>query len=103
MMCTLPLARPTLYASQGYDTALLIGSALKAVDGDMSKANLFRTALEKADFASVRGKFKFGPNHFPIQDFYVRQVIEKENGQYGNRLLGKVFTDHQDAYVSECR
>lgn len=94
---------PTLYASQGYDTALLIGSALKAVGGDMAKVDMFRTALEKANFASVRGKFRFGPNHFPIQDFYVRQVIEKKNGQYGNRLLGKVFTDHQDAYVSECR
>lgn len=94
---------PTLFASQGYDTALLIGSALKAVGGDMSKTDAFRTALERADFNSVRGKFRFGPNHFPIQDFYVRQVVEKENGRYGNRLLGKVFTDHQDAYVSECK
>ena len=94
---------PTLFASQGYDTAMLIGSALKAVGGDMSKADAFRAALEKADFASVRGRFRFGSNHFPIQDFYVRQVVKKEDGRYGNRLLGKVFDDHQDAYVSECR
>ncbi len=94
---------PTLYASQGYDTARLIGSALKKVDGNLSDQDGFRSALEKADFASVRGNFRFGSNHFPIQDFYVRQVVERENGQYGNQLLGKVFTDHSDPYVQECR
>ena len=94
---------PTLFAGQGYDTARLIGSALRVVHGDLSDPELFRSALERADFSSVRGNFRFGPNHFPIQDFYVRQVVAKENGQYGNQLLGRVFTDHQDPYGAECR
>ncbi len=94
---------PTLYASQGYDDAMLIGSALKAVGGDMSKADEFRAALAKADFASVRGGFKFGPNHHPIQDIYVREVIKDEQGNVTNRILEKVFTDHQDAYAAECQ
>ncbi len=94
--------RPTLFASQGYDTALLIGSALQAVKGDVRKKDAFRAALEKADFTSVRGAFRFGPNHFPLQDFYVRKVVAKEGGGYTNKLLKKVFNDHQDAYVGEC-
>jgi branched-chain amino acid transport system substrate-binding protein len=93
---------PTLFASQGYDTALLIGSALQAVGGDMEKTGAFRIALEKADFTSVRGSFRFGPNHFPIQDYYVRQVVEKEGGGFTNKLIKKVFNDHQDAYVGQC-
>ncbi len=93
---------PTLFASQGYDTAHLIGSALQAVSGDLSKKDAFRSALEKADFISVRGAFRFGPNHFPIQDYYVRQVVQKEDGSLTNKLLKKVFTDHQDAYVGQC-
>ena len=93
---------PTLFASQGYDTALLIASALQAVSGDLSKQDAFRSALEKADFTSVRGAFRFGPNHFPIQDYYVRQVVQKEDGSLTNKLLKKVFTDHQDAYVGQC-
>jgi branched-chain amino acid transport system substrate-binding protein len=93
---------PTLYASQGYDDAQLIGSALKAVGGDMSKTDAFRAALAKADFASVRGKFRFGANHHPIQDIYVRKVIKDEQGKVTNRILETVFTDHQDAYASEC-
>ena len=93
---------PTLYAGQGYDDAMLIGSALKAVNGDMSKTDEFRAALARADFASVRGAFKFGPNHHPIQDIYVREVIKDDQGNYTNRILEKVFTDHQDAYAGEC-
>jgi len=93
---------PTLYASQGYDAALLIGSALKAVNGDVNKADEFRAALEKTDFPSVRGNFSFGKNHHPVQDIYVREVIKDEQGNYTNRLLKKVFTNHADAYGGEC-
>ncbi len=94
---------PTLYASQGYDAAHLIGSALNAVDGDMSRTDDFRKALEKADFASVRGSFRFGSNHHPIQDIYVREVVKGPDGGVTNKTLGKVFSDHADAYAAECR
>ncbi|RUM35565.1 MAG: ABC transporter substrate-binding protein [Desulfobulbus sp.] len=94
---------PTLYASQGYDDARLIGSALKAVNGDMTREDAFQAALAKADFASVRGAFSFGPNHHPIQDIYVREVVKDEQGNVTNRILSKVFTNHQDAYAPACR
>jgi branched-chain amino acid transport system substrate-binding protein len=94
--------RPTMFASQGYDTARLIGSALQAVKGDMSRRDDFRAALERADFTSVRGMFRFGPNHYPIEDFYVRQVVREKDGSYTNKVLAKIFNDHQDAYVREC-
>ena len=93
---------PSLYASQGYDAARLIASALKAVGGDMSKMDGFREALFKADFESVRGSFKFGPNHHPVQDIYIREVVEQE-GVLTNRIVDKAFTNHSDAYVSECK
>jgi len=93
---------PSLYASQGYDTALLIASAIKAVGGDMSDKDAFREALRKADFKSVRGSFKFGPNHHPIHDIYIREVVI-EDGVLTNRIVTKAFTDHADAYVSQCK
>jgi len=92
---------PSLYASQGYDAARLIGSALKAVGGDMAKADDFRAALEKAEFESVRGDFEFGPNHHPVQDIYVREVV-KEGDLLTNKVLGKAFSKHADAYADEC-
>src|SRR5699024_7428365 len=75
---------PTLYAAQGYDTAQLIGSALKATGGDLSDADAFRTALEAAEFDSVRGNFQFGNNHHPIQDIYVRKVVRGDDGKLTN-------------------
>jgi len=92
---------PTLYASQGYDAARLIGSALASV-GDPSDLAGMREALRKADFASVRGDFEFGPNQHPIQDIYVREVVKDDSGIH-NVTAAKVFEAHQDAYVSECK
>ena len=94
---------PTLYASQGYDAARLIGSALAAVGGKLDDANAFRTALRQAKFDSVRGAFRFGPNQHPIQNLYVREVIKDADGNYTNRTVKQVFTDHADAYAKECK
>lgn len=93
---------PSLYASQGYDAARLIASSLKAVGGDLSQKDAFREALRKADFESVRGPFKFGPNHHPIQDIYIREVVE-EDGVLTNRIVTKAFSNHSDAYVGQCK
>jgi branched-chain amino acid transport system substrate-binding protein len=92
---------PTLYASQGYDTANLIASALKATNGNPSDMDAFRAALEKADFDSVRGNFRFGSNHHPIQDIYVREVVKDASGIH-NKTVQKVFSNHVDAYAGDC-
>lgn len=66
---------PSLYAAQGYDTGLLLASA--AEKADVHDADAFRKALEAADFQSVRGDFKFAPNHHPIQTIYMREVVKE--------------------------
>lgn len=91
---------PSLYASQGFDTANLILSALDKTE--VSDADAFRTALEAADFKSTRGDFKFGPNHHPVQTIYVREVI-KEGDIYTNKLIGPVLENHSDVYAAECK
>ena len=93
--------KPSLYASQGYDAALLIDSALSQVGGDFKNTDAIRAALKAANFASVRGDFKFGNNQHPIQSIYVREVVQ-ENDVVTNRVIGTVFTEHQDAYATEC-
>lgn len=92
---------PTLYASQGYDAANLIASALKSAGG-LADTDAFILALEKAEFDSVRGNFRFGPNHHPIQDIYIREVV-KDGDKVTNKLAGKVFENHQDAYARDCQ
>ena len=91
---------PSLYASQGYDTANLLISALNAAD--VSDADAFRAALMAADFDSTRGSFAFTSNHHPIQNIYVREVI-KEGDVYTNKIVGTALTDHGNAFVDECK
>ena len=90
---------PSLYASQGYDTANLLMSAM--AKADVSDADAFRAALEAADFASTRGDFAFANNHHPIQDIYVREVV-KEGDVLTNRIVSVALEDHSNAYVDEC-
>ena len=92
--------RPSLYASQGYDTGKLLLSAMDVASVDDPDA--FRAALEMADFDSTRGAFAFGPNHHPIQDIHVREVV-KEGDVYTNRVIGTALRNHGDAYASECK
>ncbi|MBN9064563.1 MAG: ABC transporter substrate-binding protein [Rhizobiales bacterium 65-9] len=92
----------TFAASQGYDTALLIASALKATDGKVSDADAFRAALRKADFKSVRGKFAFGPNQHPIQSWYEAEVVDGKNGPE-LKTVGTIYDDRGDAYSKECK
>jgi branched-chain amino acid transport system substrate-binding protein len=94
---------PDSYASQGYDTALLIASALKAVNGDLSNTEAFRQSLLRADFTSVRGAFKFGRNQHPIQDLYALRVLRDAGGSLAITTVGKVLAHHSDAYGSECK
>jgi len=92
-----------LTIEQGYDAARLIGSALAAVGGNVDETQAFRAALRQAKFESVRGAFRFGPNQHPVQDLYVREVFKDGEGNYTNRTVKKVFTDHADAYAKDCK
>ena len=95
--------RPSLYASQGYDAARLLGSALAKVDGDIGDREALYAALREADFDSVRGDFRFNSNQHPIQDIYVREVFRTEDGTLSNRTVDRAFSDHEDVYADDCR
>lgn len=91
---------PSLYASQGFDTANLILSALDTAE--VSDADAFREALRAADFDSTRGDFTFGPNHHPIQTIYAREVI-KEGDVFTNKIIGVALENHADVYAADCK
>ncbi|MEP5729462.1 MAG: ABC transporter substrate-binding protein [Sulfitobacter sp.] len=91
---------PSIYASQAFDTANLIASA--AASADVADADAFRAALRAADFASTRGDFEFGSNQHPIQDFYVREVIQ-DGEIFTNKVIGVGLADRQDVYAADCK
>jgi branched-chain amino acid transport system substrate-binding protein len=94
---------PSFYASQSYDAMFYIKSAVEAVGGDLANKDGIRAALEKADFASVRGSFKMGPNHYPIQNFYLREVVADADGKWTTKVVQTVYEMNQDSQAKDCK
>ena len=93
---------PSFYAAQSYDTIFLIKSAVEAVKGDLSNIDGMRAAMKTANFPSVRGKFSYGNNHFPIQNFYSRKVVKDSEGVWTTSVQEVVLKNHQDTYAKDC-
>ena len=92
---------PSFYGAQTYDALALLESAVVAVKGDLTKKEEMRKAMEKADFKSVRGNFKFGPNHIPIQNFYLQDVV-KQGDEYVLKTVATIVENDQDKHVGKC-
>jgi branched-chain amino acid transport system substrate-binding protein len=80
--------QPDVYAVQGYDAAQILAIGLTATKGDVKDKAAFAAAVRKATIDSPRGKFTIGKNHDPVQDFYLRQVVGKENKPMGVAVKG---------------
>jgi branched-chain amino acid transport system substrate-binding protein len=80
--------QPDVYAVQGYDAAQILAIGLTATKGDVKDKAAFAAAVRKATIDSPRGKFTIGKNHDPVQDFYLRQVVGKENKPIGIAVKG---------------
>lgn len=93
---------PSYYSAQNYDAAMLINSAVSALKGDLSNKDAVRDILRKADFKSVRGSFRYNRNHFPIQDFYLQEVVKDSAGEFTTKNLGVVTKDSADIYADKC-
>ncbi|MFY7867339.1 ABC transporter substrate-binding protein [Roseateles sp.] len=94
---------PSLYASQGYDAALLMDAAVRDVKGKIEDKPALLKALKAAKFNSVRGSFKFNNNQYPVQDYYLRIIGKDAQGRVTNKTLGKIFENHADAYAASCK
>ncbi len=95
-------ASPSFYGAQTYDAVGLIDSAITAVNGDLSNKEGMRKEMEKADFKSVRGDFKFGNNHIPIQNFYLQDAVKNADGSYALKTVALIVKDDQDRFHDRC-
>ena len=93
---------PSFYAAQAYDAAKLINSAATGVKGDLSKKEAMRNEMRKANYASVRGPYRYGNNHFPIQNFYLQETVKDAGGAYTLKMVATALRDHQDRYHDQC-
>ena len=95
-------ASPSFYGAQSYDAANLVNSAVVAVKGDVAKKVDMIKAMEKADFASIRGPYRYGNNHFPIQSFYLQDVVKGLDGIPVLKTVATIVKDDQDGFHDKC-
>ena len=93
---------PSFYAAAGYDTALLLDTAIRAAGGNISDKKVLRKAIADAQFDATRGRFRFNTNHIPLTDFYLTTVVKDDKGRYVLALGEKILADHKDAYADQC-
>jgi branched-chain amino acid transport system substrate-binding protein len=93
---------PSWFGAEAYDSIMLIDSGVRATKGNLKDKTAMMAALRKADFHSVRGNFSFNSNQFPIQNFYLLQVVQKGD-QVVTEIKGTVFPDHKDSYQQQCK
>ncbi len=91
---------PSLYASQGYDAALLLDAALAAAG--TTEADALSAALKSLEMETTRGAFRFGSNNFPVQDYYLVQAAQ-EGDRFVMHSVEKVFEAKVDAYAADCK
>jgi branched-chain amino acid transport system substrate-binding protein len=94
---------PAHYAAQAYDALMLINAGVKAAGGNHKNINKVRAGMEAADFPSLRGNLVFGRNHFPIQNFYAREVVKDANGDWVLSVKETVLKDHAPVNSGECK
>ena len=96
--------QPSLYASQGYDSALLIDAAVRQVKGKVEDREAVMKALKGAKLKSTRGEFRINNNGYPIQNYYLREVKKDAQGRLVNVLASNqpIAANHGDAYVQDC-
>lgn len=94
---------PTMYAAQGYDTALAIDATLMRTGGKVDDKDAFRAALLKGDFPNTRGHFKFGKNQHPVQDWYGMQVEKDASGRIVLKTVKKIISDYVDPFAAQCK
>ena len=95
-------AYPSFYGAQSYDAVNLVNSAVTAVKGDLNNKDGMRNAMRKANYASVRGPYRYGNNHFPIQNFYLQDVVKDPEGNLTLKTVTTIVKDSQDQFHTRC-
>lgn len=93
---------PSFYAAQAYDTVRFLDAAVAKV-GNVSDRDALRAAMRTGDFPNTRGSIKFNNNHFPIQNFYMREVVKQDDGSFTTKVQGIVFPAYGDSYAKDCK
>ena len=61
-----------------------------------------RDEMRKANYKSVRGPYKYGNNHIPIQNFYLQDVVKDADGKLTLKTVATIVKNNQDRFHDKC-
>jgi branched-chain amino acid transport system substrate-binding protein len=96
---------PPFYGAQSYDGIMLIDSGVRAVKGNLADKKGLVAAMRKANYNSVRGKYTYNVNHFPIENFYLLKAVAgpTPGSDPVMEVQKTVYTAHKDSYYEKCK
>jgi branched-chain amino acid transport system substrate-binding protein len=92
----------SMRAAEGYDAAMLLDAAIRAIDRKVNDIDALRAAVKRVDFPSTRGGFRFDNDQFPLLTFFLRQVAADPRGRLITEQRGVVQRDVRDSVAREC-
>lgn len=93
---------PAIFAALQYDAIKMINAAITKIGGHIENKAAFHAALRNVSFPSIRGRFRFDNNQYPIQDIYVEQVQKDAKGKMELAVKERAAHDWRDYYHSQC-
>ncbi len=96
---------PSVFAAQGYDTALLIDAAVRDVKGKVEDVEAVRKALRAAQVrVGARRRSSSTRNQYPDPELLpARGRPRTARAASSTRPSAPIFKDHGDAYVQDCK
>ena len=50
----------------------------------------------------MRGPYKYGNNQFPIQNFYLQEVVKDASGNLALKTIATIVKNNQDRFHEKC-
>jgi branched-chain amino acid transport system substrate-binding protein len=95
--------KPSAYAMQGYDAALLLGEALRALVPNPVLGPAVSRALAMQKVAGIAGPLRFAANRFPITQWHAWEVFDDSSGSTYLAQLEPTLNEYIDPYSKRCR
>ena len=94
--------KPSSYAMQGYDAAIFLGEAFRALREKPVSAAAVAQALARQAASGVAGPFKLGPNRFPITQWHAWEVFNDSAGSAYLAARERTLQEYIGPHAERC-
>jgi branched-chain amino acid transport system substrate-binding protein len=95
--------KPSVYALQGYDAALLLGEALRSLQAKSVSAGALRHVLAMQQVEGIEGPLRFAANRFPVTHWHAWEIFDDSSGSTYLAPMKPTLYEYRDPYSERCK